>query len=127
MERQSCGIVGCVAHVSRQVRVDVQDYKFCVHFLSEADLLLHAGESVGRKVQEHVRGPKNKKAPFPTGREVNITSRVEFTRTREDILNDLETMDPETMKAQLASATETQKIISDFMAKKAAEAAKPKK
>jgi hypothetical protein len=101
-EQKACTMPGCVGHATRKVTVDEVGYEFQVHFSSTADMLVHATESVSRKVAAKIRAEikDGEKISFPTGRIVDIDSSVKFARTIEDDLRELENMTPEQRAAK---------------------------
>lgn len=107
----------CVQHVCRTVKVEVsegrvEEFQFKVHFHTMREVLIAAGESVGRKVQSFVRNAEKKgTTQFPLGRIVDITPSVEFTRTKEDLLQELRAMSVEELEQQFLKQEETLKML----------------
>lgn len=127
-ESQNCEVVGCLHHVSRVVQVGrgktegMSTYKFTCHFTALDDLLAHAGESVGRKIQTLVRSG----GKFPQDRTVDISSDLKFTKTEADVLAELEALSPEMLAAQAAQVERMTRLYAqaqEALAKQAAQAA----
>ena len=115
---EKCPAVGCIGHIDRQVKVKNTQkaeitYKFRVHFLTMTDLLSHAGESVGRKVQSYIRNPK--KTAFPQNRVVDINSDVEFAKTEADLMAEIGSMSQEELRAELEKHEKMMSLFQKFM------------
>lgn len=101
-QQESCLVVGCISHTERTVSVDNNEFAFKVHFTSSGDLLKHAAESVGRKLQAHIRASlkANGGVGFPMFRIVDILSDLSHTKTVEDEVQEILSLSPEQVAAR---------------------------